>query len=93
MCSLNNFTNTNAHLAGADGAKPHLAACGAAAAWRLGQWELLAEYLARTHTSGHLLDAGEQWEVRLGELLSGLHHRQAPQESFLRAHLQKIFIT
>ena len=67
------------YLADADGAKPHLAACGVAAAWRLGQWELLDEYLARTHTSGHLLDAGEQWEVRLGELLSGLHRRHAPQ--------------
>ena len=90
---MNSFTNMNAHLAGADGAKPHLAACGAAAAWRLGQWELLDEYLAQTHTSGHLLDAGEQWEVRLGELLSGLHRRHAPQESFLRAHLQRILIT
>ena len=61
----------------ADAAKPHLAACGAAAAWRLGQWELLDSYLEQTRLPVHVLDAGDQWEVRLGELLSALHRRRA----------------
>ena len=61
---------------GADAAKPHLAACGAAAAWRLGQWELLDSYLEQTRLLVHMLDAGDQWEVRLGELLSALHRRR-----------------
>ena len=62
---------------GADAAKPHLAACGAAAAWRLGQWELLDSYLEQTRLPVPVLDAGDQWEVRLGELFSALHRRRA----------------
>ena len=62
---------------GADAAKPRLVACGAAAAWRLGQWELLDSYLEQTRLPVHVLDAGDQWEVRMGELLSALHRRRA----------------
>lgn len=68
----------------ADAAKPHLAACGAAAAWRLGQWELLDSYLEQTRLPVPVLDAGDQWEVRLGELLSALHKRCACGARFVK---------
>ena len=76
ICSMYTWASSCCSLR-ADAAKPHLAACGAAAAWRLGQWELLDSYLGQTHDMTHLLDAPDQWEVRLGELLSGLHRRCA----------------
>ncbi|KAK9914842.1 hypothetical protein WJX75_001188 [Coccomyxa subellipsoidea] len=58
-----------------DAQKPHLAACGVAAAWRLGRWQLLESYLQQTRPFMGMLVADDQWEVRLGELLAAFHHR------------------
>lgn len=46
-----------------------------AAAWRLGRWQLLESYLQQTRPFMGMLDADDQWEVRLGELLSSFYHR------------------
>ncbi|BDA43155.1 Serine/threonine-protein kinase ATR at C-terminar half [Coccomyxa sp. Obi] len=58
-----------------DAERPHLASCGVAAAWRLGRWQLLESYLEQTRPFMGMLHGDDQWEVRLGELLSAFHHR------------------
>jgi hypothetical protein len=61
---------------GADAERPHLAACGVAAAWRLGRWGLLGEHLAATRGAAGKLQPDDAWEVRLGEVLAAFHSRR-----------------
>ncbi len=46
-----------------------------AAAWRLGQWDVLEG--TGSHVVDHmdLLDSDERWEVRLGKMLAAVHTR------------------
>lgn len=48
-----------------------------AAAWRLGQWDVLEGTVALTSDHLEVLDTDERWEVRLGKLLSAVHNRSA----------------
>lgn len=59
----------------ADAAKCQLAASGVAAAWRLGQWDVLSEHLPRTHVGYERLDAEDRWEVLM------------PQKSAIHAYV------
>eukprot|EP00798_Chlamydomonas_sp_ICE-L_P024092 gene24092-9666_t len=61
-----------------------LAACGVAAAWRMGNWSLLREYLTAGLKS---LSANEQWDVRVGDLLQDLNgsHSAAVNEGLKSA--------
>ena len=58
----------------ADAAQEQLAASRVAAAWRLGQWEVLRG-MVPSHLD--LLEGDERWEVRLGKMLSAVHSRSA----------------
>lgn len=56
-------------------AQQQLAATRVAAAWRLGQWEVLEDIAAPTSSHLEVLDSDECWEVRLGKMLSAVHNR------------------
>ena len=47
----------------ADTAKCQLAAAGVAAAWRLGQWDVLPAYIERTDVGYDSLEPEDRWEV------------------------------
>lgn len=59
----------------ADIAKEQLAASRMAAAWRLGQWEVLEGLPSPAPHQLDLLDSDERWEVRLGKMLAAVHTR------------------
>lgn len=61
----------------ADTAQQQLAASRVASAWRLGHWDMLEGTVAATSDHLDVLDADERWEVRLGKMLSAVHHRYA----------------
>ncbi|PSC70468.1 serine threonine-kinase ATR isoform X1 [Micractinium conductrix] len=52
-----------------------LAALGAAASWRLGQWDLVAGYTEAANASFPQLDVGARWEVRIARLLWAVARR------------------
>ena len=57
-------------------AKRQLGVLGAAAAWRLGEWQLLDTYLAEINGLGSGgMDPESDWETRLGRVLSCIHQR------------------
>ncbi|KAL0053239.1 hypothetical protein WJX82_003001 [Trebouxia sp. C0006] len=58
-------------------AKEQLAASRMAAAWRLGQWDVLEGTAGHVVDHMDLLDSDERWEVRLGKMLAAVHTRQA----------------
>ncbi|KAL3137629.1 hypothetical protein ABBQ38_004906 [Trebouxia sp. C0009 RCD-2024] len=58
-------------------AKDQLAASRMAAAWRLGQWDVLEGLPGPAPEQLDLLDSDERWEVRLGHMLAAVHTRQA----------------
>ncbi|KAL0029509.1 hypothetical protein WJX79_000191 [Trebouxia sp. C0005] len=58
-------------------AKEQLAASRMAAAWRLGQWDVLEGTAGHVADHMDLLDSDERWEVRLGKMLAAVHTRQA----------------
>ena len=58
----------------ADAAQEQLAASRMAAAWRLGQWDVLR---GMAPSNLDLLEGDERWEVRLGKMLSAVHSRSA----------------
>lgn len=49
-----------------------------AAAWRLGQWDVLEGLPGPAPEQLDLLDSDERWEVRLGHMLAAVHTRSAP---------------
>ena len=59
----------------ADIAKEQLAASRMAAAWRLGQWDVLEGLPSPAPHQLDLLDSDERWEVRLGKMLTAVHTR------------------
>ena len=59
----------------ADTAQEQLAASRVAAAWRLGQWDVLEVPAGTSPLQLDLLDSGERWEVRLGKMLAAVHNR------------------
>ena len=48
---------------------PYLASMGSAAAWRLGWWKQLQQYLKIAQNELYSLDSQSRWEVRIGRLL------------------------
>ena len=59
----------------ADVAKEQLAASRMAAAWRLGQWDMLEGLPSPAPHQLEVLDSDERWEVRLGKMLTAVHTR------------------
>ncbi|KAK9807336.1 hypothetical protein WJX73_002849 [Symbiochloris irregularis] len=61
-----------------EGAKPHLAASGVAAAWRLGKWEALDTYLSQARAPApQPLDGEQKWDVCIGQVLARMHQRSS----------------
>ncbi|KAF5825851.1 hypothetical protein DUNSADRAFT_6362 [Dunaliella salina] len=60
---------------GAAAARMQLAAMGVAAAWRMGRWELLQEYLSLVEDGWEVagLSQQDEWELCMGALLAALH--------------------
>lgn len=48
---------------------------GVEAAWRVGDWEMLAEFVQNAEEGKLVLDAQDQWEVKLGHLLCASQQR------------------
>ena len=46
-----------------------------AAAWRLGQWDVLEGLPGPAPDQLEVLDSDERWEVRLGKMLAAVHTR------------------
>ena len=66
----------------AGAAQAQVDALGAEAAWRVGNLDLLAEYVQGAEDAGHVLDAQDEWEVKLGRLLCGRRVRR-PRKEFI----------
>ena len=50
-------------------------ALGVEAAWRIGNWNLLAELVQSAEEGNLALDAQDEWEVKLGRLLCASQQR------------------
>ena len=55
--------------------QPQVDALGVEAAWRVGNWELLAEFVQNAEEGNLVLDAQDEWEVKLGHLLCASQQR------------------
>ena len=55
--------------------QPQVDALGVEAAWRVGDWQLLDEYVQSAENGNDSLDAQSQWEVQLGHLLCASQQR------------------
>lgn len=68
-------SHSGSRLVDAGPAQAQVDALGVKAAWRVGDWTLLGEYVQGAEDSDPALDAQDEWEVKLGQLLCDSQQR------------------